>query len=200
MENKPNLRGEIRDLLRASWEGITVGKIMEETRETRERVESALKKLKGRHEAERDADGRWWIAGCNSTPKATVRRLHYPNPPATGDEPGVGFTPVQPLDSAAEAPMAAESAEDEPAPEIAPRQQPESRPLKDSPEAIPGTLRDLLKAMREPIEDLDARDTSRLRFVPSQELDQPAPETEAVVTLKLTVPVSVARRMLLLVP
>lgn len=31
-------------------------------------------------------------------------------------------------------------------------------------------------------------------------LIQPAPETEAVVTLKLTVPVSVARRMLLLVP
>ncbi len=166
MENKPNLRGEIRDLLRASWEGITVGKIVEETRETNERVESALKKLKGRHEVERDADGRWWIAGCNSTPKAIVRRLHYPNPPATGDEPE---------------------------PEIAPRQQPESRPLKDSPEALPG-------ALREPIEDLDARDTSRLRFVPSQELDQPAPETEAVVTLKLTVPVSVARRMLLLVP
>lgn len=162
MENKPNLRGEIRDLLRASWEGITVGKIMEETRETKERVESALKKLKGRHEAERDDAGRWWIAGCNSTPKAIVRRLHYPNPPATGDEPE---------------------------PEIAPRQQPESRLLKDSPEAL-----------REAIEDLDARDTSRLRFVPSQELDQPAPETEAVVTLKLTVPVSVARRMLLLVP
>lgn len=173
MENKPNLRGEIRDLLHASLEGITVGKIMEETRETKERVESALKKLKGRHEAERDDAGRWWIAGCNSTPKAIVRRLHYPNPPATGDEPE---------------------------PEIAPRQQPESRPLKDSHEALPGTLRDLLKAMREPIEDLDARDTSRLRFVPSQELDQPAPETEAVVTLKLTVPVSVARRMLLLVP
>lgn len=169
MENKPNLRGEIRDLLRASWEGITVGKIMEETRETRERVESALKKLRERHEAERDADGRWWIAGCNSTPRAIVRRLHYPNPPATGDEPE---------------------------PEIAHRQQPESQPLKDSPEA----LRDLPEAMREPIEDLDARDTSRLRFVPSQELDQPAPETEAVVTLKLTVPVSVARRMLLLVP
>ena len=194
MENKPNLRGEIRDLLRASWEGITVGKIMEETRETKERVESALKKLRGRHEAERDADGRWWIAGCNSTPKAIVRRLHYPNPPATGDEPGVGFTPVQPLDSAAEAPMAAESAEDEPAPEIAPRTQPEA-PLLKAPliKAGPETLREL-------IEDLDARDTSRLRFVPSQELDQPAPETEAVVTLKLTVPVSVARRMLLLVP
>ena len=173
MENKPNLRGEIRDLLRASWEGITVGKIMEETRETKERVESALKKLRGRHEAERDADGRWWIAGCNSTPRAIVRRLHYPNPPATGDEPE---------------------------PEIAPRQQPESQPLKDSPEALPGALRDLPEAMREPIEDLDARDTSRLRFVPSQELDQPAPETEAVVTLKITVPVSVARRMLLLVP
>ena len=173
MENKTNLRGEIRDLLRASWEGITVGKIMEETRETKDRVESALKKLKGRHEAERDAAGRWWIAGCNSTPKAIVRRLHYPNPPATGDEPE---------------------------PEIAPRQQPESQPLKDSPEALPGALRDLPEAMREPIEDLDARDTSRLRFVPSQELDQPAPETEAVVTLKLTVPVSVARRMLLLVP
>lgn len=173
MENKPNLRGEIRDLLRASWEGITVGKVMEETRETKERVESALKKLKGRHEAERDDAGRWWIAGCNSTPKAIVRRLHYPNPPATGDEPE---------------------------PEIAPRQQPESRPLKDSQEALPGALRDLPEAMREPIEDLDARDTSRLRFVPSQELDQPAPETEAVVTLKLTVPVSVARRMLLLVP
>lgn len=169
MENKPNLRGEIRDLLRARWEGITVGKIMEETRETKERVESALKKLKGRHEAERDADGRWWIAGCNSTPKAIVRRLHYPNPPATGDEPE---------------------------PEIAPRPQPESRLLKDSPEA----LRDLPEALREAIEDLDARDTSRLRFVPSQELEQPAPETEAVVTLKLTVPVSVARRMLLLVP
>ena len=173
MENKTNLRGEIRDLLRASWEGITVGKIVEETRETKERVESALKKLRGRHEAERDADGRWWIAGCNSTPKAIVRRLHYPNPPATGDEPE---------------------------PEIAPRQQPESQPLKDSPEALPGALRDLPEAMREPIEDLDARDTSRLRFVPSQELDQPAPETEAVVTLKITVPVSVARRMLLLVP
>ena len=85
--------------------------------------------------------------------------------------------------------MAAESAEDEPAPEIAPRPQPESRLLNAGPE----TLREL-------IEDLDARDTSRLRFVPSQELDQPAPETEAVVTLKLTVPVSVARRMLLLVP
>ena len=169
MENKPNLRGEIRDLLRASWEGITVGKIMEETRETKERVESALKKLKGRHEAERDAEGRWWIAGCNHTPKAIVRRLHYPNPPATGDEPE---------------------------PEIAPRPQPESRLLKDSPEA----LRDLPEALREAIEDLDARDTSRLRFVPSQELEQPAPETEAVVTLKLTVPVSVARRMLLLVP
>ena len=162
MENKPNLRGEIRDLLRASWEGITVGKIMEETRETRERVESALKKLRERHEAERDADGRWWIAGCNSTPRAIVRRLHYPNPPATGDEPST---------------------------EIAPRPQPESRLLNAGPE----TLREL-------IEDLDARDTSRLRFVPSQELDQPAPETEAVVTLKLTVPVSVARRMLLLVP
>ena len=196
MENKPNLRGEIRDLLRASWEGITVGKIVEETRETKERVESALKKLRERHEAERDADGRWWIAGCNSTPRAIVRRLHYPNPPSTGDEPGVRFTPVQPLDSAAEAPMAAESAEDEPAPEIAPRPQPESRLLKDSPEA----LRDLPEALREAIEDLDARDTSRLRFVPSQELEQPAPETEAVVTLKLTVPVSVARRMLLLVP
>ena len=85
--------------------------------------------------------------------------------------------------------MAAESAEDEPAPEIAPRPQPEPRLLKAGPE----TLREL-------IEDLDARDTSRLRFVPSQELDQPAPETEAVVTLKITVPVSVARRMLLLVP
>ena len=169
MENKPNLRGEIRDLLRASWEGITVGKIVEETRETKERVESALKKLRERHEAERDADGRWWIAGCNSTPRAIVRRLHYPNPPATGDEPE---------------------------PEIAPRPQPESRLLKDSPEA----LRDLPDALREAIEDLDARDTSRLRFVPSQELEQPAPETEAVVTLKLTVPVSVARRMLLLVP
>ena len=169
MENKTNLRGEIRDLLRASWEGITVGKIMEETRETKDRVESALKKLKGRHEAERDAAGRWWIAGCNSTPKAIVRRLHYPNPPATGDEQE---------------------------PEIAPRPQPESRLLKDSPEA----LRDLPEALREAIEDLDARDTSRLRFVPSQELDQPALETEAVVTLKLTVPVSVARRMLLLVP
>lgn len=169
MENKPNLRGEIRDPLRASWEGITVGKIVEETRETKERVESALKKLRERHEAERDADGRWWIAGCNSTPRAIVRRLHYPNPPATGDEPE---------------------------PEIAPRPQPESRLLKDSPEA----LRDLPEAMREAIEDLDARDTSRLRFVPSQELEQPAPETEAVVTLKLTVPVSVARRMLLLVP
>ena len=57
-----------------------------------------------------------------------------------------------------------------------------------------------MQARIEAIDDLDARDTSRLRFVPSQELEQPAPETEAVVTLKLTVPVSVARRMLLLVP
>lgn len=199
MENKPNLRGEIRDLLRASWEGITVGKIVEETRETKERVESALKKLRERHEAERDADGRWWIAGCNSTPRAIVRRLHYPNPPSTGDEPGVRFTPVQPLDSAAEAPMAAESAEDEPAPEIAPRPQPESRLLNAGPETL-GAVYVRCSARRELIEDLDARDTSRLRFVPSQELDQPAPETEAVVTLKITVPVSVARRMLLLVP
>ena len=86
------------------------------------------------------------------------------------------------------------SAEDEPATEIAPRTQPEA-PLLKAPliKAGPETLREL-------IEDLDARDTSRLRFVPSQELDQPAPETEAVVTLKITVPVSVARRMLLLVP
>ena len=172
MENKPNLRGEIRDLLRASWEGITVGKIVEETRETKERVESALKKLRERHEAERDADGRWWIAGCNSTPKAIVRRLHYQNPPATGDEPE---------------------------PEIAPRPQPESRLLKDTVRQQAETILSMQDRI-EAIEDLDARDTSRLRFVPSQELEQPAPETEAVVTLKLTVPVSVARRMLLLVP
>ncbi len=167
-------RDEIRNFLRFESEGASVKRIAAAVGETYDKVDSHLRNMAKRGEVEKDDLHRWYLRTNNVVPDA-VRVYRTPEKVINAVS-----APNPPWHGAQGLP---------------PREEPvdvQTRPMAE-PREVAALADELAAIGREEWEKHE-----RLSVVPTAELEKPA-AVEHMVTLKLRVPASVARRILELV-